>query len=124
MKYRAITFAFVVVSSLAFASDIWTLDSSTSNARLFQGSKAIPDSVNTGVARVTGKVKLDTNPANSVFDLSIYPADEDWGHALSPEGAMPTGYVPDATDLALLTFRSTRFLRTENGKFESSGILY
>jgi polyisoprenoid-binding protein YceI len=74
MKYRAITFAFAVVSSLAFARDTWTLDSSTSNARLFQGSRANPDSVNTGVARVTGKVTVDTNDQdNSIFDLSIYP---------------------------------------------------
>ncbi len=65
MKYRAITFAFAVVSSQASASDIRTLDSSTSNARLFQGSKATPDSVNTGVARVTVKVILDTNNPDS-----------------------------------------------------------
>jgi polyisoprenoid-binding protein YceI len=126
MKHRAITFAFAAcfVSSLAFAGDTWTLDSSTSNARLFQGSKANPDSVNTGVARVTGKVNLDTNdPDNSVFDLSIYPADEDWGHALSPEGALPTGYVPDTTDQTLLTFKSTRTLKTGNGKFEVIGDL-
>ena len=72
MKQRAITFAFAacLFSSLAFAEDTWTLDSSTSNARLYQGSKANPDSVNTGVARVTGKVKLDTNdPEESIFDL-------------------------------------------------------
>ena len=124
MKHQAIIFAFAAcfVSSPAFAGDTWTLDSSTSNARLFQGSRANPYSVNTGVARVTGKVKLDTNvPGNSIFDLSIYPADEDWGHALSPEGALPIGYIPDATDQTLLTFKSTRILRTENGKFEAIG---
>ena len=78
MKHRAITFAFAAcfVSSIAFASDTWTLDSSTSNAMLFLGSKVNPHSVNTGVARVTGKVKLDTNdPEKSIFDLSIYSAD-------------------------------------------------
>ena len=126
MKYRAIAFAFVAcfISSLALAGDTWTLDSSSSNARLFQGSKANPDSVNAGVARVTGKIKLDTNvPDNSVFDLSIYPADEDWGHALSPAGALLTGYVPDATDQTLLTFKSTRILRTGNGRLEVIGDL-
>jgi polyisoprenoid-binding protein YceI len=126
MKYRATAFAFAAyfISSLAFAGDTWTLDSSTSHARLFQGSKANPDSVNTGVARVTGKMRLDTNvPDNSAFNLSIYPADEDWGRALSPEGALPTGYVPDATDQTLLTFKSTRTLKTGNGKFEVIGDL-
>ncbi|HSZ62511.1 MAG TPA: YceI family protein [Terriglobales bacterium] len=126
MKHRAIMSAFAacLISSLAFAGDTWTLDSSTSNARLFLGSKAHSVTVNTGVGRVTGKVKLDANvPDNSVFDLSIYPADEDWGHALTLEGALPPGYVPAATDHALLTFTSTRILRTENGKFEVIGDL-
>lgn len=126
MKHRAITFVFAacLVSSMASAGDTWTLDSGTSSARLFQSSKATPDSVNAGVARVTGKVKLDTNvPANSILDLSIYPADEDWGRALSPEGALPTGYVADATDQTLLTFKSTRILRKKNGDFEVIGDL-
>jgi polyisoprenoid-binding protein YceI len=126
MKCRAITFAFVTcfITSLALAGDIWTLDSSSSNARLFQGSEANPDLVNAGVARVTGKIKLDTNvPDSSFFDLSIYPADDDWGHALSPEGALLTGYVPDATDQTLLTFKSTRILRTGNGRLEVIGDL-
>ena len=126
MKHRAITFASAAffVTSLALASDTWILDSSRSNARLFQGSRTNPESVNTGVARVTGKVKLDTNDLDaSFFDLSIYPADKDWGHALSPEGSMPTGYVPDATDQTLLTFKSTRILRTGNSRLEVVGDL-
>ncbi len=126
MKHQAIIFAFAacLVSSLAFAGDTWTLDSSTSNARLYQGSRVTPDSVNTGVARVTGTVKLDANvPDNSIVDFSIYPADENWGHQVSFEGALPTGYVPDETDHTLLTFKSTRILRTENGKLEVVGDL-
>jgi hypothetical protein len=48
-----------VISPLAFADvGTWSLDSTISSARLFQGSAANPDSVNTSVARVTGKVKL------------------------------------------------------------------
>jgi polyisoprenoid-binding protein YceI len=79
MTYRAITFASAAlfVTSLALASDTWVLDSNRSNASLFQGSGASSESVNTGVARVTGKVKLDANDLDtSFFDLSIYPADE------------------------------------------------
>ena len=78
-----------IISPLAFADGgTWSLDSTISSARWFQGSTTNPDSVNTGVARVTGKVMLDTNDLdNSVFSLSIYPADENWGHALSPEGS-------------------------------------
>lgn len=126
MKYRAITFASAAffVTSLALANDSWILDSGTSNARLFQSSKAMSDSVSTGVARVTGKIRLDANDLDaSVLDLSIYPADEKWGHALSPEGSLPTGDVPDSTDQTLLTFKSTRILRIGNGQLAVIGDL-
>jgi polyisoprenoid-binding protein YceI len=126
MKYRAIAFASAAffVTSLALASDTWVLDSTRSNARLFQGSGANSESVNTGVARVTGKVKLDAGDLEASFvDLSIYPADENWGLVLSLEGTLPAGYVPDATDQTLLTFRSTRILRTRNGELEVMGDL-
>jgi polyisoprenoid-binding protein YceI len=114
-----------VVSPAVFAdSGTWSLDSFTSSARLFQGSRANPDSVNTGVARVTGKVKLDPNNLqNSVVDLNIFPADEDWEHALSPGGDLPTGYVPDATEHALLTFKSKRILKSVDGQLQVKGDL-
>jgi hypothetical protein len=80
--------------------------------------------VNTGVARVTGRAKLDEqNLSNSVFDLSIYPADEQWGHALRANGTLPAGYVPDATDHTLLTFHSKQIRRIGDGKFEVTGEL-
>ena len=126
MQHRAIKCASAAffITSLALASDTWILDSRRSNARLFQGSRANSDSVNPDVARVTGKVKLDANDLDaSVFDLSIYPVDENWGHTLSREGTLPIGYVPDATDQTLLTFKSTRILRTRNGELEVIGDL-
>ena len=90
----------------------------------FRALERIQSWSDSGVARVTGKVKLDANDLDaSFFDLSIYPADEDWGHVLSPEGALPTGYVPDATDQTLLTFKSTRILRTGTGRLEVIGDL-
>jgi polyisoprenoid-binding protein YceI len=126
MKHRAVTFASAAffVTSLALASDTWILDSGRSNARLFQCSRANSDAVNPGVARVTGKVKLDANDLDaSFFELSFYPADEDWGHALRPEGTLPTDYAPDATDQTLLTFKSTRILRTGSGQLAVIGNL-
>jgi polyisoprenoid-binding protein YceI len=126
MKYPVITITLTacLFSSLAFGGDTFTLDPNTSSARFFQGSKANPDSVNTGVARVTGTVNLDTNaPDDSAFDLSIYPADEDWGNALTSDGILPTSYVPDTTDQTLLTFRSTRIMKTGNGKLQVIGEL-
>jgi hypothetical protein len=126
MKYPARTFASTAffVTSLALARHTWILDSSRSNARLFQGARANPELVNSGVARVTGKVKLDTNDLDaSFFDLSIYPADEGWEHVLNPEGTLPTVYVPRATDRSLLTFKSTSILGTGNGTLEVIGNL-
>jgi hypothetical protein len=126
MIRRAITYASAAffVTSLALASDTWILDSGRSNARLFQGSRANSDAVNPGVARVTGKVKLDANDLDaSFFELSFYPADEDWGYALSPEGTLPTGCVPDSMDQTLLTFKSTRILRTGSGQLAVIGNL-
>jgi polyisoprenoid-binding protein YceI len=124
MKYRLITMTFAVcfVSALALARNTWTLDTDMSNARLFQGSRANPTLVNTGVARVTGKVELDANDlGHSILDFSIHPADEDWEHAFGPEGAFLTGYVPDASDHTLLTFKSKHILRTENSELEVIG---
>jgi len=114
-----------LISPLAFADGgRWSFDSNTSSARFFQGSTTDPDSVNTGVARVTGRAKLDEqNLGNSVFDLSIYPADEQWEHALSSNGTLPAGYVSDATDHTLLTFHSKRVRRINDGKFEVTGEL-
>lgn len=116
---------FGVISPRAFADGgTWSLDPTTSTARLFQGSTANPDSVNIGVARITGKVKLDANDLrNSVFELSIYPANEQWAHALNPDGAMPADYHPDGTDHTLLTFRSKRILSRGNGQLEVIGEL-
>jgi len=118
----AVVVMLAAISPLAFADGgTWSLDAKTSSARLFQGSTANPDSVNTGVARVTGDVRLDTNDLkNSVFDLSIYPSDENWER--SKEG-IPTGYVPDATDRTLMTFNSERIVKTENGKLKVIGEL-
>ena len=116
---------FAVISTAAFADGgTWFLDSTSSDARFFQGSKANPDSSNTGVARVAGEVKLNTNDLdNSVFDLSIYPADENWEHALNAQGDLPAGYVPDTTDHTLLTFNSKRIVRTKDSRLKIIGDL-
>jgi len=126
MQHRAIKFssAAFFITSLALASDIWILDASTSNARVFRGARANSELVRPGFARVTGNVKLDTNDLDaSFFDLTIYPADEDWGHALSAEDTLSIGHVPDATDQTMLTFKSRRILRTQNGRLKVVGDL-
>jgi polyisoprenoid-binding protein YceI len=114
-----------VISPDTFAQGgTWSLDSVTSYARFFQGSETYPDSLNTGVARVAGKVKLDANNLDqSVVDLSVYPADENWGTALSPAGNLPARFIPDTTEQTLLTFKSGRLLRTGSGDLQVVGDL-
>lgn len=114
-----------VMSPIALANGgAWSLDANTSYARFFEDSSSNPDSLNTGVARVTGKVNLDTNDlAGSFVDLSIFPAHEDWSHALSPEGDLPPGYVPDGSDHTLLTFKSKRILKSGDGVLKVTGDL-
>ena len=126
MTHRVLllTFTACFASSLALAGDRWTLDTSTSDARIVQRSKANPGSVNTVVARLTGRVKLDADDLGaSFFDLSIYPVDGYWRHALSAGGDSPAGYVPGATDQILLRFKSTRVVKTANGELKATGAL-
>jgi polyisoprenoid-binding protein YceI len=114
------------VSPLAFAAGgaTWSLDASSSSAQLFQGSRANPDSVNTGVASIAGDVMLDPNDlGRTVVDFSIYPADEKWGKLLDKEGNLPASYVPDPSDHTLFTFKSTRVMPTADGKLRVTGDL-
>ena len=117
---------FPSISPMALAAEgtTWSLDTTTSSAQLFQGSRANPESVNSGVARVTGDVKIDTSDLdNSVVDLNIYPADENWGQALESDGSLPAAFIPDATEHTLLTFKSTRVVRTTYGQLKVIGDL-
>jgi polyisoprenoid-binding protein YceI len=114
------------ITPLAFAAagTTWSLDATASSAQLFQGSRANPDSVNRGAARVTGRVMLDPNDLdNSAFNLSIYPADENWGRALNPDGSLQAGYVLDTSDHTLLTFKSTRIIKAQYEKLKVTGTL-
>jgi polyisoprenoid-binding protein YceI len=108
----------------AASDDAWVLDSNTSAARLFLGSGQNPNSENVGVARVTGIVHLDENHLNqSVVDVSIYPADEDWPKSLNPEGDVSSGFIPDNTDHTLLTFKSNRISKARDGQLRVTGRL-
>jgi polyisoprenoid-binding protein YceI len=116
-----------LVTIVPFASaegDSWALDSGSSSVRIFQGSRSDPNSVNTGVARVTGNVSLKPDDLNnSVVDLSIYPSDENWEHTLHGETILPAGFVPDATEHTLLTFNSKEIVVSADGKLRVTGDL-
>ena len=115
----------IVPSPFAFSQgDSWTLNAGASYARFSQGSTENSHSVNTGVARVAGTVMLNTNDlANSIFDLSVYPADEDWSAAINAHNKWSSGYVPDPTDHVLLQFNSRSIKWAEGGELQIIGDL-
>jgi polyisoprenoid-binding protein YceI len=119
------TFIIVMIAPLASAQSApFSLNSDVSTASFYQGSRMNPESVNTGVARVMARVNLNPHDlGNSIVDLNIYPADENWGSALNAEGVLPTGFVPDATDHTLLTFNSERIQKTSDDKLQVTGNL-
>jgi polyisoprenoid-binding protein YceI len=124
----AISLSIAMVAAICPAalanSGIWSLDSNKSDAILFEGSAANPHAWNTGMARVTGHIKLDQSDLDkSVFDLRIYPAEEDWANALTVDGNLPVGFTPDADDRTLLTFKSKRIVKTADGGLEVVGSL-
>jgi len=103
----------------ALAADTgWQLDAGHSTARLFLGSDTDPESVNVGVARVSGTMLLDPyDPARSAFDLVMNPAGE---AARGLDGT--TGRAPDAP-YTEMSFKSTRIVATGDGNLEVTGNL-
>jgi polyisoprenoid-binding protein YceI len=118
----------LMITSVAFAQSAGVstpyVDSGTSSARLFLGSSNDENPVNIGVARVQGMVKLDAAaPDRSQIDLAIYPAGEDWGPSLNSQADLAPGYVPDAADHTLITFKSTQVSQASDGSFRVRGNL-
>ena len=78
-RFAVVAVAGVVSVAPAFAQNaISQIDSEHSTARLYLASTKNPDtSLNVGVARASGVVKLSAgNAATPNFDFTIYPADE------------------------------------------------
>jgi polyisoprenoid-binding protein YceI len=117
----AVALAISFTSLSAFAADtVWQLDGSHSTARLFLGSSADPESLNVGVARVSGKTILDPNdPLRSGFDLVIYPAGGDSRGLDEKLGAESLPGAPYTE----MSFKSTRIVAASDGNLEVSGNL-
>jgi polyisoprenoid-binding protein YceI len=103
----------------AVAADAgWQLDASHSTARLFLGSDTDPESLNIGVARVSGTMLVDPDdPATSGLDLVLYPAG---GESRGLDGT--TGRVADAP-YTEMSFKSTRIVTTGDGNLKVTGNL-
>jgi polyisoprenoid-binding protein YceI len=76
-----------------------------------------------GYARINGEVKLDSaDPANSKFDLHIYPA-----NAMAPPigemGKMQNRWLEDTATHTLICFHSKNITKTQDGKLQVTGEL-
>jgi polyisoprenoid-binding protein YceI len=120
-----VTLAAVLAASCtplpALAADTgWQLDAGHSTARLFLGSNTDPESLNVGVARVSGRMLLDPyDPARSTFDLVIYPAG---GDSRGLDGKLAAGRFPGAA-YTEMSFKSKRIVATSDGNLEVTGDL-
>jgi hypothetical protein len=101
--------------------DVWRLAPSHSTANLFVGSGANPEAFDVGT-RVGGTVLIDrTEPSDSRFDLSFYPAGV--GGPTGPDGKLANGWNPNAFSDTELIFKSTRTLAASQGTLMVSGDL-
>ncbi|HWY06232.1 MAG TPA: hypothetical protein VNY24_05190 [Candidatus Acidoferrales bacterium] len=117
--FVALTGIFSVAPALA-QNSISQIDSEHSTARLYLVSSKDPsDSVNVGVARAAGVVKLSAgNSAAPDFDFTIYPADQKSSLAGSEAGRR--GETPDYT---VISFKSRRVVPLATDTFRVSGAL-
>jgi len=115
----AFTGAISVAPALA-QNSISQIDSEHSTARLYLASSKNPnDSVNVGVARTSGVIKL--NPGESAtpdFDFTIYPADQQSSPANSE--TRRRGETPDYT---VISFKSHRAVSLGEDTFRVTGDL-
>ena len=115
--------AFTGMFSVAsvFAQDsVSQIDSQHSTARLYLASSKNPtDSVNVGVARTAGGVRLSAgNSATPDFDFTIYPADK--RSSLANSAARRRG---ERTDYTVISFKSRRVVPLTADTFRVTGDL-
>ena len=130
MFKRPALLVLVVLSSLIFVesglaqSAVWRIDSEHSTARLFLASLKSPHvAVNVGVARVSGIVDdIGDDPSHSVFDFTIYPADESVAPTFSND-KWSEQHAPLEAAHTVVTFKSKRAVSMGGGVFRVTGDL-
>ena len=126
MVRKLAVFAFVALTGMisvtpGFAQNsVSQIDSEHSTARLYLASSKNPTgSVNVGVARTSGVIKLGAeNSATPDFDFTIYPADE----KSSPVNS-EAGRRGERADYTVISFKSHRVVPLAADTFRVSGQL-
>jgi len=103
---------------------VWRIDPEHSTARLFLASSKSPHvNVNVGVARMSGIVgDIGDHPSESVFDFTIYPADETAAPTPS-NGKRSEQNTPLAEAHTVITFKSEHVVPIGGGAFRVTGEL-
>lgn len=130
MRSKAIEFALAAVLAAGFAAPAmaqntnWKLNSDHSRGRLTLSTTADPNAIfDAGIARVKGSLSLDANsPANSWFDFTIYPADQDPA-TLNSDGSLNAAEFSNAPRSTVINFRSKEVRLTGNGGLAVTGDL-
>jgi hypothetical protein len=120
-QFAFVALAGVVSVAPAFAQDsVSQIDSEHSMARLYLASSKNPtDSVNVGVARASGVVKLNTgNSATPDFDFALYPADKKLSLS-NPEGVRAV----ERSRYTVISFKSSRAVSLDENTYRVSGEL-
>jgi hypothetical protein len=95
-------------------------DSSTASLSLASSSTGI--SWNIGIAKVSGTVTLNDDPAKDVFNLDIYPSREG-SRLLKQGGGFRDNSFADLTRYAVMSFRSSSVTPNREGKLAVTGKL-
>jgi polyisoprenoid-binding protein YceI len=99
------------------------IDSEHSTASLTLVSADGTSSLNVGIAKVSGTVKLDSsNPADDIFDLNIYPARQG-SRLLNSDGGFRSNGSADLSRYTVTSFRSDRASLNREGQLEITGEL-
>jgi hypothetical protein len=126
MARKLAVFAFVSLTGMFSVAPVFAqnsvsqIDSEHSTARLYLASSKNPNgSVNVGVARTSGVIKLSADDsATPDFDFTIYPADE----KSSPVNS-EAGRRGEPADYTVISFKSSRVVPLVADTFRVSGQL-
>src|ERR1700758_5811936 len=99
------------------------IDSGHSTASLTLVSSNSAASLNVGIAKVSGTIRLNSkNPAEDVLDLNIYPARQG-SRLLNSDGSFRRNSSANLSRFTLLSFHSERSQLNREGKLVITGEL-
>lgn len=130
MKTKTSLLALAALLAAGFAAPAiaqttnWKLNSDHSTGRLSLSSTTDPDATfEAGIARVKGSVSLDASSlANSSFDFTIYPADQDPA-LINNDGSLNTAEFSNVPRSTVINFQSREVKLTGGGNFAVTGNL-